>query len=677
MPRLHPPEPRKSKKQLEDARAARDLVLSDAPDAWDQRWQLGFQRFADAVEGRGRPHLHHDNRPAAAARLAEPASPPPDDRPIWGHARDFRAELQALQTCSHEQPKVVCALTGLAPALAGLDRLSFNDDKVAPVVSFDMVRCAAGIDKHPVTKCSVLFELDGRPWPQGEHNDGGACAVYHLVYDVMSENANHGIANHWMGGPSMPSLPREKGELPAGAHVYVHWPALRHSGPARAGNALSAMEVDSPLDSATPRWLSATGGLELAGQHYRPQDEPQKILLGTMVLIQWPGGSVQLRYDADGKPLVIECDSADRPMSIPVEGEQMRELHRRVLELDAYTEQYLMEHRPPSAIPALIPKQLDVFLQATRASGSPAGGGTGDDLAAIAALACGDTVRWSEDTPPPGSESTTRGDTSSWFEWKDPENWLPAPPRRIALLVKEKLGGAISDVVGWLKHTEKGPESVKEAGRRHGTQMPRIESKKRGREGGQEGEDEQPREHVGADGEAFICAEEDEPEMSDEEKEAARRKKAVYDLERLAGRLESCSMQLVQLLRPIVTAADFGKRLNSKDVYAIAFRNGVQETSAPFGFVRPSPRLPLRGCKPYALPLNPLTPEHVQALVSYWAEEIFTDEEVTRRELGERRPCLARPAQCGCMCCCMLLLQRMHLPTAHTVVAHSAHMHVC
>eukprot|EP00966_Prymnesium_polylepis_P103461 2395401-Prymnesium_polylepis.1 len=65
--------------------------------------------------------------------------------------------------------------------------------------------------------------------------------------------------------------------------------------------------------------------------------------------------------------------------------------------------------------------------------------------------------------------------------------------------------------------------------------------------------------------------------MSDEEKEAARRKKAVYDLERLAGRLESCSMQLVQLLRPIVTAADFVKRLNSKDVYAIAFRNGVQE----------------------------------------------------------------------------------------------------
>lgn len=136
-------------------------------------------------------------------------------------------------------------------------------------------------------------------------------------------------------------------------------------------------------------------------------------------------------------------------------------------------------------------------------------------------------------------------------------------------------------------------------------------------------------------------------------------------------------MQLVQLLRPIVTAADFGKRLNSKDVYAIAFRNGVQETSAPFGFVRPSPRLPLRGCKPYALPLNPLTPEQVQALVSYWAEEIFTDEAVTRRELGERRPCLARPAQCGCMCCCMLLLQRMHLPTAHTAVAHSAHMRVC
>ena len=53
VPRSRPPDPRKSKKQLEDARAARDLVLSDVPGAWGQRWKDGFQRFADAVEGRG------------------------------------------------------------------------------------------------------------------------------------------------------------------------------------------------------------------------------------------------------------------------------------------------------------------------------------------------------------------------------------------------------------------------------------------------------------------------------------------------------------------------------------------------------------------------------------------------------------------------------------------------
>jgi hypothetical protein len=58
VPRSRPPDPRKSKKQLEDARAARDLVLSDARSAWDQRWQHGLQRFADAVEGCGRPRLH-------------------------------------------------------------------------------------------------------------------------------------------------------------------------------------------------------------------------------------------------------------------------------------------------------------------------------------------------------------------------------------------------------------------------------------------------------------------------------------------------------------------------------------------------------------------------------------------------------------------------------------------
>ena len=80
------------------------------------------------------------------------------------------------------------------------------------------------------------------------------------------------------------------------------------------------MEVarDSLCDSATPRWLSATGGLEQAGQHYRPQDEPQKKLLGTEVLIQWPGGSVQLRYDVGGKPLVVEDELAARKNPLPL-----------------------------------------------------------------------------------------------------------------------------------------------------------------------------------------------------------------------------------------------------------------------------------------------------------------------------------------------------------------------
>eukprot|EP00966_Prymnesium_polylepis_P037696 875400-Prymnesium_polylepis.1 len=100
------------------------------------------------------------------------------------------------------------------------------------------------------------------------------------------------------------------------------------------------MEVDSPLDSTTPRWLSASGGLELAGQHYRPQGESQKTLLGTEVHIQWKDGSVKVLYDANGKPTVVERDGADRIMSTTlVEGERLRDLHRRVLELDAYTEQ--------------------------------------------------------------------------------------------------------------------------------------------------------------------------------------------------------------------------------------------------------------------------------------------------------------------------------------------------
>ena len=237
-----------------ESRIRENLVLSDVPGAWGQRWKAGFQRFADAVEGRGRPRLHHDDLPAAAAAaaaaaacLAEPASPPPDDRPIWGHALDFRQELQRLQTFSHEHPKVVCALTGLVPELAGLDRLSLSDDKVAPVVSFDLIRCAAGIDKHPVTKHNVLFELDGRPWPQGEHNDGGACAVYERVYDLMLQSWLDNCGQQMIQETSMPSLPLDtrgnlkKGELPTGTHVYIHYPSLRHSGPARAGNALSAM----------------------------------------------------------------------------------------------------------------------------------------------------------------------------------------------------------------------------------------------------------------------------------------------------------------------------------------------------------------------------------------------------------------------------------------------------
>ena len=168
---------------------------------------------------------------------------------------------------------MVCVLTELVHPLAGLDRLSLSDDAVAPLVSFDLVRCAAGIDKHPKTEGAVFFELDGRPPPAGQHNDGGATVVYRRVKELMQAFDRRLL-----------ELPGALGSLPDGTHVYVHWPALCHQGPSRAGNALSAKTVDSPPDSATPRWLGATRGVELAGQLYVPQDDPQKTLLGAKVV---------------------------------------------------------------------------------------------------------------------------------------------------------------------------------------------------------------------------------------------------------------------------------------------------------------------------------------------------------------------------------------------------------
>uniref|UniRef100_A0A7S3BC28 Uncharacterized protein n=1 Tax=Haptolina ericina TaxID=156174 RepID=A0A7S3BC28_9EUKA len=256
-------------KQLNDACAARMLVLEDAPGAWeDHDWQRGFDRFEEAAKDRGR--LDRPDTDNAASQPG-PAWTPPDDRPIWNIAKQYE---QDVAPPAQEHPRMVCVLTELVRPLAGLDRLSLSNDRVTPLVSFDLVRCAAGIDKHPKTGTEVFFELDGRDLPVGQHNDGGATAVYRHVKELMEAFDRR-----------LPELPDAVGPLPEGTHMYVHWPALCHQGPSRAGNALSAKIVDSPPDSATPRWLGATRGIELAGQLYVPQDDPQKTLLGAKVVV--------------------------------------------------------------------------------------------------------------------------------------------------------------------------------------------------------------------------------------------------------------------------------------------------------------------------------------------------------------------------------------------------------
>jgi hypothetical protein len=362
----------------------------------------------------------------------------------------------------------------ITPVCAGLHNVGI--DSASPIsTSFDIFRCCAGLDKHPIDENPFWFKLESGA--DSEFNDGSAMLIRSKITDMMKATC---VTSDF---PDVQSFiehidkHRSSDDATLQFEVYAHWPAMRLKNTLDA--AAEMLEVEEAMcASGRDRGgrYSIDGTLHFRGRDYERDMDTNRVLLSSVLLVRVdkPGGQdhnvtgLVFRY-SDKKPVLEvelsgKTDVPGRKISFDMSRPRDADAFGKLLRFDEYLRSDLEAARRRHGSTACANGMLMYYAAALISANPPSlpeygkrllDPMPGDDaeqesmeeafnhradpevLASMAASIMGDKVKACY---MPSALTNTSKPTLQWFAWDPKDLWAQTVEPEVRKIAFKALG---------------------------------------------------------------------------------------------------------------------------------------------------------------------------------------------------------------------------------------------
>jgi hypothetical protein len=533
----------------------------------------------------------------------------------------------------------------ITPVCAGLHNVGI--DSASPIsTSFDIFRCCAGLDKHPIDENPFWFKLESGA--DSEFNDGSAMLIRSKITDMMKATF---VTSDF---PDVQSFiehidkHRSSDDATLQFEVYAHWPAMRLKNTLDA--AAEMLEVEEAMcASGRDRGgrYSIDGTLHFRGRDYERDMDTNRVLLSSVLLVRVdkPGGQdhnvtgLVFRY-SDKKPVLEvelsgKTDVPGRKISFDMSRPRDADAFGKLLRFDEYLRSDLEAARRRHGSTACANGMLMYYAAALISANPPSlpeygkrllDPMPGDDaeqesmeeafnhradpevLASMAASIMGDKVKACY---MPSALTNTSKPTLQWFAWDPKDLWAQTVEPEVRKIAFKALG----DVGSLVEKKVSDSVSFSEMEYHFNSTLRRSI---------------QPWKPNAFDASALGRREDVVRHV---------RKHSDNQMKRLQASRDPLSKEMMSSLSHICYELDFMSSIDAAGTDLFPFSNGVQRWSPPFAFGPATPSMRISSFDAKATlelpPAGSVSDAQFEAFLQWVDDEFFGHREVTLRELDK------------------------------------------